>query len=201
MCQKLPLFLLGILIALMAGCDSGPRIAPLAPGAVVLAFGDSLTYGTGAGEQESYPKILGKLLNRQVINAGIPGEVSAAGRKRLLNTLARHKPDLIILCHGGNDFLRRLAPDKTRENLSAMIAMARSSGADVVLIGVPKLGWGLSVPEFYQELAKQYALPLEKDILVELLSDNRLKSDTIHPNAAGYQLLAEAVFNLIEKSQ
>ena len=185
---------------LSAGCDSGPRIAPLDMHAVVLAFGDSLTHGTGAPDGQSYPEVLAGLLGRQVIKAGVPGEVSAAGLKRLPDMLDRHQPTLVILCHGGNDFLRRLDQEETLHNLKAMVELIRARGADVVLVGVPKLGFGLEVPKLYQRIAEEFTIPLEKDILVDLLGDNRMKSDTIHPNATGYQRMAEAIHKTISKA-
>jgi len=186
---------------LFTGCDSGPGIKPFNQESVVLAFGDSLTHGTGASTGQSYPDALSELLGRQVINVGIPGEVSATGLKRLPSVLEEHNPTLVILCHGGNDFLRKLNQAKTSSNLDAMITLIRSHGADVVLVGVPKVGFGLQVPELYSQLADKYSLPLQKKILIDLLGDNDLKSDAIHPNATGYRLMADAIYDLINKVQ
>lgn len=194
-------FVLLLLIGLSAGCDSGPRIDPLAQDTLVLAFGDSLTYGTGAPKGQSYPNVLANLLGAAMINAGIPGEISAAGLKRLPKELDKHNPSLVILCHGGNDFLRRLDQEKTLRNLKAMVELIRARGADVILIGVPKLGFGLEIPKFYSAIAKEYEIPYEGDILVDLLSDNNMKSDTIHHNATGYRLMADAIHDLIIKVQ
>ncbi|MDG5469048.1 arylesterase [Deltaproteobacteria bacterium IMCC39524] len=186
---------------LFTGCDSGPGIKPFNQESVVLAFGDSLTHGTGASAGQSYPDVLSELLGRQVINGGIPGEVSAAGLKRLPAVLEEYKPTLVILCHGGNDFLRKLNQATTSSNLDAMITLIRSRGADIVLVGVPKVGFGLQVPELYSKIADQHTIPLQKEILVDLLSDNSMKSDVIHPNATGYRLMAEAIYDLINRAQ
>jgi lysophospholipase L1-like esterase len=188
-------------ILIFAGCDSGPSIKPLGQESVVLAFGDSLTHGTGARAGQSYPDVLSELLGRPVINVGIPGEVSAAGLKRLPSVLDKYNPTLVILCHGGNDFLRRLDQSTTIGNIKAMIGLIRSRGADVVLVGVPKLGFGLQVPEFYPQIADDYTIPLQRDILLDLLGDNSMKSDTIHPNGTGYRLMAEAIYDLINEAQ
>ncbi len=194
-------FTLFFLIFLCAGCDSGPRIAPLGQDSVVLAFGDSLTHGNGAPAGQSYPDILADLLGKPVINVGIPGEVSSAGLKRMPGMLDRHNPTLVILCHGGNDFLRRLDQAGTERNLKAMVELIRAQGADVILVGVPKLGFGLTIPKFYPAIAEEYAIPFEGDILLDLLGDNSMKSDSIHPNATGYRLMAEAVYQVINKAQ
>ncbi len=188
-------------IILFSGCDSGPPIAPFGQDTVVLAFGDSLTHGTGAPEGQSYPDVLANRLGRPVINVGIPGEISAAGLKRLPSVLDEHSPTLVILCHGGNDFLRRLDKEKTISNLKAMIEMIRARGADVVLVGVPKLGFGLAVPKFYATIAEQEKIPFEGEILADLLGDNSMKADAIHPNATGYRLMAEAIDEVINKAQ
>lgn len=194
-------FILFFFVLLFAGCDAGPGIAPLGQDTIVLAFGDSLTYGTGAPAGESYPDVLANLLGRPVINAGIPGEISSAGLRRLPDMLDKHNPTLVILCHGGNDFLRRLDLENTLRNLRAMVELIRAHGADVVLIGVPKLGFGLDIPKFYATIAEEQRIPFERDILLELLGTNSMRSDSIHPNATGYRLMAEAVHKAIIKAQ
>lgn len=189
----------GLLLTL--GCDRTPPLPKLAGDAVVLAFGDSLTFGTGATAGESYPEVLQTLLGRRIVNAGVPGEVSADGLARLPALLEAHAPDLLILCHGGNDFLRRHPQEDVAANLRAMIELAQSRGAAVVLVGVPQPGLTVQPPDFYSELAREFALPYEGEILHDLLTDRDLKSDTIHPNAAGYRRMAEALQRLIAKAQ
>jgi lysophospholipase L1-like esterase len=172
----------------------------LPSGGVVLTFGDSITFGTGVAPAESYPSVLEKRIGRRVVNAGVPGEVTAEGRVRLESVLDENKPALMILCLGGNDFLRHQDETKTVENLRAMISLARSRGVSVLLISVPKLGLGLEVPKFYGELAKEFAIPVEGKILKQILSKGSLKSDAIHPNSSGYMILAESVEKLMRNS-
>ena len=100
------LYMLLMLIGL-TGCSSDLELPPLNNDAVILSFGDSLTSGTGANKAESYPAYLEQLISRKVINAGVPGELSERGLKRLPALLEEHQPDLLILCHGGNDLLRK----------------------------------------------------------------------------------------------
>lgn len=195
------LFALLALLLLLTGCDSHPAIRPLAPGATVLAFGDSLTHGNGANAEQSYPTVLAELLSARVVNAGVPGEVSAAGRRRLPGVLEEVQPQLVILIHGGNDFLRRLDLNQTRDNLRGMIESCRRQGADVILAGVPQLGLFLKPAPFYAELAEEYRLPYLDDTLSAILKDNALKSDSIHPNAAGYRKLARALAELIRDAE
>lgn len=185
---------------LLPACQKAEKLPPLASDAVILAFGDSLTYGTGAAQTESYPEILASLTGRKVINAGIPGEVSAAGRARLPGVLDETRPALLLLCLGGNDFLRRLDAAQVKENLRAMVQDARERGIAVVLIAVPTLGFGLQVPPLYAEIAVEAGIPLEEEIIAKILSDSILKSDPIHPNAAGYKELAIALEKLLRRS-
>jgi lysophospholipase L1-like esterase len=186
--------------ALAAGCGDAPRIAPLAPDAVVLAFGDSITYGTGASEAESYPAQLEALIGRKVVRAGVPGEVTARALERLPRALEEHRPQLLVLCIGGNDFLRNLGKAQAAANVQTMVAMARQRGVDVVLIGTPEKGLLVSPPAFYAQIAEQARIPYEGAVIGEILRDSTLKSDPIHPNAAGYRMIAERVAALLRAS-
>lgn len=191
---------LAALLLLLSACGQQAKLPRLAPDAVVLAFGDSLTYGTGAAEEESFPAQLARISGRQVVRDGVPGEVSAAGLARLPGALDQYRPRLLILCHGGNDFLRRLPKQQAAENVRAMIRLAKDRGVDVLLIGTPEIGFTLTPPEFYAEIAKQFRIPYEGSVLTKILRNGELKSDQIHPNAQGYRLMAERVADLLRKS-
>ena len=191
--RQIPLILLLPVLLSLGGCDSEPHLQPLPEQAVILSFGNSLTYGTGAAQSQSYPAQLAQLSGRNVINAGVPGEVSREGRQRLAELLDQHRPQLLLLCHGGNDLLRKLDKTALRSNLEAMIQMAQARGIDVVLIAPPGPSLLLSVDPLYTELAEQYQLVLEDSILRQVLLNNALKSDPIHPNAKGYRLIAETL--------
>ena len=190
-----------IALALLAsGCGQQAKLPPLPADAVVLAFGDSLTFGTGASETESYPAQLARLTGRRVLREGVPGEVSAAGLERLPALLDEHRPRLLLLCHGGNDVLRRLPKDKAAENVRGMIRLAKERGIAVLLIGTPEIGLILTPPDFYAAIAKEFHIPYEGDVLTKILRDSTLKSDQVHPNAQGYRLMAERVAALLRKS-
>jgi len=183
-----------------AGCDQATKLQPLNNDAVILAFGDSLTSGTGAAKEQAYPAQLQTLISRTVINAGIPGEVSNTGLRRLPALLTRYQPDLIIICHGGNDILRRQNLHQTRDNIQQMIDLSQSSGAQVVLIGVPQFSIFLSSAEFYTELAEDNRLPIENTVLSYVLKQAAYKADQIHPNADGYRVMAERLAELLKNS-
>jgi len=189
-----------LLLLAASGCDQSQKLAPLADDAVILAFGDSLTYGTGAAKDQAYPAQLQSLISRTVINAGIPGEVSNTGLRRLPALLTRHQPDLIIICHGGNDILRRQDLQQTSNNIQQMIDISRSHGAEVMLVAVPQFGIFLSSAEFYTELAEHNRLPIENTVLGDVLRVAGYKSDQIHPNADGYRVMAQRLAALLEES-
>lgn len=192
---------LGVLaLLLLMGCDSGPELRPLARDGIILAFGDSLTYGTGADRDHSYPSVLARLTGRKVINDGIPGEVTRLGLVRLPKSLAWHQPDLVILVHGGNDTLRRLGASQTKENLGQMVAAIRSAGADVVMLGVSGANLFLTAPDYYTDVAEELEVPLDTDAIPQLMRDATMKSDRVHFNREGYAALALAVKALLESN-
>ena len=190
-----------VLLALLAtACGQQAKLSPLPSDAVVLAFGDSLTYGTGANEDESYPAQLEKLIGRRVVRAGVPGEVTAQALARLPAALDEHAPRLLLLCIGGNDFLRRLGNAQAEANVRAMIKLATDRGVQVLLIGTPEPGLKVSPPGFYARLAKEFRVPYQAGAITDVLTDASLKSDQVHPNARGYRIIAERIAEDLRKS-
>lgn len=185
---------------ILISCSSQPALPPLADDATILAFGDSLTSGNGAASGEDYPAVLESMTGRRVINAGISGEVTSDGLRRLPEILDKETPGLLILCHGGNDMLQHAPFEQTEANLKAMIQAARDRGISVVLVAVPAPRLPLAPPALYANLAKEFSLPIEEDILVEILKKGDLKADQVHPNAAGYRRLAESLAALLKES-
>ena len=190
-----------LIIILLSGCDGEtPRLAPLSADAVILAFGDSLTAGYGAAEDESYPAVLARLSARRVINAGVSGEVSGEGLRRLPAMLEQHRPRLLILCHGGNDMLRGRSLTRMEDNLRGMARLARERAIPVVLLGVPNRSLFLASHEVYARIAEEMNLVFIEDLIPEILGDRDLKSDAIHPNARGYRMMAETIHATLQKS-
>ncbi len=144
--------------------------------------------------------MLARLTGRRVVNVGVPGEVSAAGAARLPEILERERPALLILCHGGNDLLARHDNKVTADNLRVMIRMARERGVAVLLVAVPAPDLSLTPPAFYSDVAREFTIPVELQALPRILGKGSLKSDHIHPNAAGYRILAERLEKLLKKS-
>ena len=196
LCLASPAVALGL-----PGC--GPR-APILPrldsDGVILAFGDSLTFGTGAKPEESYPSVLARLISRKVVRSGVPGETAEQGFARLADVLDESDPQLVIYCLGGNDLLRRADESAVKESLRKSLALIRERGMSVVLMAPPRPAVFSDAPPFYGELANELRIPLEAKILKTVLSDNKLKSDPIHPNAQGYAKIAEALAKLLKDS-
>lgn len=194
--------LLGLLLSAATACDNQkPALRKIPADGLILAFGDSLTYGSGASNGHDYPSVLAQLTGRQVVNEGIPGEISAEASQRLPELLDEYQPALLILIHGGNDILRKVDNGQTKANLSAMVAAAKQRGIDVVMLGVPSFNLlFLHSADFYAEVAQSEGIPIDLDALPSILADNGLKSDTIHPNDNGYQKLAERIASLLQQN-
>jgi acyl-CoA thioesterase-1 len=182
----------------LAACDTNHQLRPLADDAVILAFGDSLTFGTGAPKATSYPNVLANLAGLTVINKGIAGEQTAQGLARLPAVLEQTKPNLVILCHSGNDILRRKSKDQARQNLEAMIDLIQASGAQVLLLGVPDFGLFFSAADFISQAAENTQVAYVPDLLPDLQGDKSIKSDTVHFNAEGYAQLAQGIYKSLQ---
>jgi len=199
--QLVNIILALLLTAAVAGCGKKvPGVAPVGANDVIVAFGDSLTYGTGASERESYPAVLAQLIGRKVVREGVPGEVTAGGLKRLNEVIEAHRPALMIVCLGGNDMLGKVDEATIKANLREIITTIRGQGISVVLVGVPKPALITNAAEFYAEIAKEFDIPYEGKIVTDVLYQRELKSDPIHPNARGYRKMAEAIAELLKKA-
>lgn len=195
MTQKLLHAFFVLFLLLPVSCsEETAKYSALPPDATILAFGDSLTAGNGAHKDKNYPANLQRLSGYQVINAGVSGEISARGLTRLPGLLKKHKPALVIICHGGNDILKKHNLSKTQSNLVKMIELVRSYSSKVMLMAVPKPSLILSPPPFYQQVADSTKVIYDADTMSSVLGKRELKSDTYHPNAAGYAVIAERIY-------
>jgi len=190
------LLLSALSLAALTACGRRQKLAALPAGATVLALGDSITYGTGATMETSYPAMLAKLTGWKVVNAGVPGDTSAGALARLPGLLQEHSPQLVLVSIGGNDFLRRLPLAETRANIRAICEQAAGSGAQVVLVAIPEVTAlsaavrSLADHAMYKEVAAELKLPLFASGWSKVLSDPALRSDPIHANPQGYEAFA-----------
>ena len=189
----------GLLAAALAGCGRDKKTAqPVPPGSTVLALGDSLTFGTGASAETSYPTVLAGLTGWNVVNAGVPGDTSAQALARLPALLAEHQPKLVIVSIGGNDFLRKLPESDTRANVHAAGKLALEAGAQVLLVAVPRATVAAALGQMtdhalYAEVAKDLKIPLQREAWGEVLAQPDLRADAVHANARGYAQFARSV--------
>lgn len=189
--RKWTFLLLIIALVFLQACSDEKQKFELTDSAVILAFGDSLTFGTGANPEQSYPAQLAKLTGRTVINAGVPGEISEKALERLPELLNKHHPQLVILCHGGNDLLRKLNVGELESNMGKMVDLIQQSGAEVLLVSVPKPGLLMQASPVYQRIAEDKDVAIEDGIIAKVEAEIEWKSDPIHPNAIGYKKIAE----------
>ena len=185
-----------------SSCSREPSKEYLPADSTVVALGDSLTYGYGATPQTSYPAILGELTGWQVINAGVNGNTSADVLARSAAIIAQN-PDLVLLGVGGNDVLRRTESMTTKANITATIATIKAANIPVVLIAEPHFSSSAlfgraSDNPIYKEIATSEEIPLYSKGWSEVLSDDSLKSDQIHANAAGYRHFAQGLYGYLQ---
>jgi acyl-CoA thioesterase-1 len=194
------LFILFIGLFFLNGCDQQQTdFQHLTGGAIIVAFGDSLTFGTGANPADSYPANLALITLHRVINAGVPGEESSGGLARIKTVLDQYHPALVIVCLGGNDFLHKIPILRTKENLTAIVQIIQDSGAQTFLIGVPSISMSLMVPNLYNEIGVEMSIPVDVTILAGLEGQREYKSDYIHLNGAGYKILAQEIADYLQQ--
>lgn len=172
----------------------------------VLMYGDSLTAGLGVSKSEAYPALLQKKadeagLSVQIVNAGVSGDTTAGGLRRL-NWNLRQKVDVFVLALGANDGLRGIKHDETRANLKAIIDGVRKKNPEVriLLLGMtlpPNLGaeYVRGFEKIFHELAEQEKIPLMPFLLKDVAAVPELnQADGIHPTAKGHGIMANNVW-------
>jgi acyl-CoA thioesterase-1 len=173
----------------------------------IVAFGDSLTAGLGVSREDAYPAQLQRRLegldyHYRVINAGVSGETTAGGLRRVPWVLSS-KPQVVILELGGNDGLRGLSLEQTKTNLSRIIQQLQQADITVILAGMklpPNYGqdYITGFEAIYPALAKQYDLPLIPFFLEDVAASTALnQTDGIHPTKEGYRIVVEQVLKVL----
>jgi acyl-CoA thioesterase-1 len=199
-------FILMLAAGLLAGCGKRKKLTALPPGSGVLAFGDSVTWGTGAGPGDDWPSRLAKATGWRIDNAGVPGDTAEAARSRLPPLLAAQRPALVIIEIGGNDFLRRRPAQAVKEDVRQLVRTAAASGAQVVLVAVPELSLLGALTQrpsdaaLYRELGEEEKVPVIESVFAETLANPEWRADQIHPNAEGYRRMAAGIESALRQS-
>lgn len=183
----------------LTACVPSPKLTPLAKTDTILALGDSLTYGTGAGRNADYPTVLQSLTGINVVNAGVPGNETTDVISRLPRLINEVSPQLTIVCIGGNDMLRQRPDEITAQNLRSIIKSLKKAGSQVVVVAVPAPNMRYKVPAFYAEIAGEERVPVIEGVLPDLMRDSKYRSDYIHLNNEGYKQFAIDIKNYLKE--
>jgi acyl-CoA thioesterase-1 len=173
--------------------SEGPRAAKPTAGTTIIAFGDSLVAGRGATTGHDFVSILSRRLGTPIINAGRSGDTTATALTRLERDVLARDPRVVLVLLGGNDFLRRVPKQQTFANLSTIVERVRARGAAVVLIGVSVGLFSDSYGGEFAQLARRTSSGLVPDVLDDVIGDQQRMADAIHPNDAGYAIVAERI--------
>jgi len=196
--MKILRYLAIVILLAVLGC--APRVANVdSTGTTIVCFGDSITEGAGAARGEDYPSVLADMVSLPVINAGVGANTTTDALARIETDVFDHDPKMVIILLGGNDFLKKVPKAKTVANMEQIAGRVRKAGA-IPVIAVVKIGL---VGDFYtrefKRIARENGAVFIPDIMKGILTDPKLKYDYIHPNAAGYQIIAERIYKAIEK--
>lgn len=198
---KKGLIVAAVVLALFAGYGywtAGYPIVNAEPrGERLIAFGDSLTHGTGAAEGMDYPSQLSRMIGEPIRNAGIPGDTTVSALERLQRDVLDHSPRIVFITLGGNDLKNRMDKDRAFRNLEGIIRAIQSEGALVVLGGIRFPVYDRGFSEAYRSLAEETGTVLIPNVYEDIMGDPKLMSDPIHPNGAGYRRMAEHFYEAV----
>lgn len=184
--------------AALTGCAKREIKNRESSGRNIVCFGDSITFGYGVSSGEDFPSILGKLVKIEVINAGIDGDTSVEALKRLDADVLNREPFLVLVEFGGNDFLRKIPQEETINNIKQMVEKIQEKGAMVALVDISA---GMFMREYraaFRNIAKKEGTIFIPSILNGIITNPSMKSDFLHPNAQGYKLIAQRIYDSIK---
>ena len=190
-------FFLVLTIFCLAACR-GREPTPALSGENIICFGDSLTFGTGAPPGASYPAQLAEMIGRPVINAGLPGDTTDGALRRLERDVLAKSPRIVLITLGGNDLRKGVDKKTTFRNLRQIVTAIQAQNALVVVGGLKLLFWDRGYAEEYEKLTEKTGALLVPDILGGLMGHEELMHDTIHPNGAGYKIMARKFYTVIK---
>jgi len=168
-------------------------------GSNVIAFGDSLTAGYGANAGEDYPSRVSAATGIAIINAGVSGDTTEMALARIDNAVLSRDPRIVIVGLGGNDYLQSVPIATTETNLRLIIDKIETAGAAVILLGFRFPSLNADYESMYQRVAKDERCVFVANVLSGILTHPELKSDEVHPNARGYQLMADRIAGPLQK--
>ena len=168
-------------------------------GSNVIAFGDSLTAGYGAQAGEDYPSRVAASTGIAIINAGVSGDTTESALARLDNDVVSRDPRIVIVGLGGNDYLQSIPIATTETNLRSIIDKIEAAGAAVILLGFRLPSLNADYEAMYERVAKDERCLFVSNVLRGILTSPELKSDEVHPNARGYQLMADRIAGPLQK--
>jgi len=181
---------------LLTAC--GSREPVVLNGENIICFGDSLTYGTGAVPNKSYPAQLADIIGQPVINAGRPGDTTARALQRLERDVLSKAPRIVMITLGGNDMKNGVDKKTAFKNLRKIVEAIQAREALVVVGGVKVPFWDRGYEDEYEKLAEETGALLIPNVFKGLMGHDDLMHDAIHPNAAGYKIMAERFHAAIE---
>jgi len=178
---------------------------------VLVVLGDSLSAGYGIDVDQSWTSLLQLRLAEQgyehrVVNASISGETTEGGRTRIDGIIERLAPSVVVVELGGNDGLRGLPPERTRENLLTIVNRSQAAGARVALLGIripPNYGprYTRAFEGTFREVATEAGVPwIEFFMDGVALDETLMQNDGIHPNAAAQPVLLDNAWPVISEA-
>lgn len=176
-----------------------PQIKNTNPrGENIICFGDSLTYGTGAESGMDYPSQLSRMIKREVINAGIPGDTTQRALDRLDKDVLSRSPRIVLITLGGNDLKNRVEKEVASQRLKIIIESIQDREALVIVGGIDIPFFGKGYGQSYKRVCNETGAILIPNIYKGILGKKELMSDPIHPNSSGYTIMARHFYKAIK---